>query len=205
MAVTNCTGDSDWPSFKWTRTDNQVYGLRAPVQIRIDGGLCGVPGGGDNPSNAIGFLIGGANTNAHVGIGLVHEFGVSGDHYCRFWDNAAGGGPTYDCTADNNDVFVFFKIVRFFDTVHHVYKYDIEDCGTAGGYANCMSKNSASTEFSGPYGATESLANFTCLIHIMGSSSDKQNIGTTNNPLQGSTDNGSTWSTRSWGGTALER
>jgi hypothetical protein len=33
----------------------------------------------------------------------------------------------------------------------------------------------------------------------MGSDIDNQNFGTSNNPVQGSTDDGSTWSTRNWG------
>jgi hypothetical protein len=193
----NCTGDDGWPYFSWTRTDNQVYGIRAPIQSRIDGGLCGVAGGGDNPSNAIGILI--EDASSHVGIGYVHEYGVSGGHYCRFWDSPAGGGPTYDC-GTTDDQFVFFKIVRYFDSVHHVYKYEIDDCGTAGGYGNCTAEDSTSTAFSNPAAETQSNSNFTCTIHIMGSSSDKQNIGTSNNPLQCSTDDGSSWSTRSWGG-----
>lgn len=198
VSADSCTGNSGWPWYQWTRTDNQVYGVRAPLQVRLDGGLCGVPGGGQDPVSTVWIAI--VQPPDIVQIGLIHDFGMNGGHWCRVWANGTGGNRTdYDCS-DSNDAYVWFSIDRYYDASHNAYKYEIDDCGISGGYgANCSPENSSQPAFGTPAGQTASEADYTCVIHIMGSSGDKQNLGTSNYPLEGTTD-GATWFTRSWGG-----
>jgi hypothetical protein len=194
MAV-DCTTNNSWPFYQWTRAANDVYGVRAPIQARVDGGLCGVPGGGDDPFNAAWIAI--VQAPSIVQIGYEHDFGMNAGHWCRFWAIGTGQPTDYKCGVDSNDTYLYLKIVRYYDSITHVYRYEIDDCGTGGGYGSCTAQSSSTVAYSSPAGQTASEADYTCVIHIMGSSSDRQNFGTSSYPVQGM--DSSSWTTRSWG------
>lgn len=208
MAVTSCGSSSViGPAYTWLRNPQyDVRGVRAPLQVRIDGGLCDMPGGGKNPFNyawiAIQCDIGFCQDISQIGIR--HDFGSGGAHWCRSYGIGTGQLADYNCGQDADDANVWFQIVRYFNGTN--YRYSIMDCGKSGGYgSNCVSKNDEDIAYTHPLGAVLSEVNYgaqnngaNCIIHIMGSTGDKQNVGTSNYPLEGSTDDGSNWSTRSW-------
>jgi hypothetical protein len=210
-AVTSC-GNFSYdmgPAYDWTRTQNwDVRGVRAPLQVRVDGGLCDMPGGGKDPFNYawIAIQCDPSYCSDISQIGYRHDFGNAGAHWCRSYGVGTGSLVDYDCDQDPNDGNLYFKVVRYWDPISSHYYYDIADCGLdSGGYGGCRTENSQDIAYTHPESDIVSEANYgnqnqgaNCVIHIMGSTGDHQNLGTSSYPVQGSTDDGSNWSTRTW-------
>ncbi len=194
-----CSGVRGGPAWTWVRTQYDVRGVRAPIQARNNGSLCGAPGDGNFAFNAAWIAIQDDPNfgNGIAQIGYEHDFGNNGDHFCRFYGTGSGVRHDYKCS-DSNGTTIFFKIRRQCCLGNGNHYESISDCGTSGGYSNCT-EEVINPAFNNPIGAIASEVNWRCPIQIMGADIDKQNIGTSNNPVQGSTDDGSTWSTRSWG------
>jgi hypothetical protein len=179
----------------WQPADHTVAGVRAPVQLRRDGLACGTAGNGA-VSTWIAIQQGGSGVGI-AQIGYAHFYDpVNGQRYCRFWatgDGTNGQSHMNSCTDSNG--YRFFKIVRFWDNVSKVYRYEISDCGTSG-YGTCTTKDANQISFGWEEGAATEEAWHACQDQLMGSTANRVNIGTSTNALQYIGDYGGTWDKR---------
>lgn len=194
----SCTGGYAAPFYEWVRSANDVYGVRAPVEMRLDGGLCGAAA--DYPFAASWIGIQGQSGGVITQVGVEKDFNptTGAAQYCRFWAIGTGIAHDYDCGTDNDGVYIFFRISRYYDPTTHLYYYEIDDCGTSGGYGNCTNKNDAQEAYSDPEGEVAAETDFGCVVHLLGTSARPVNYGTSSNPVQGL--DSSSWATRNWAG-----
>ncbi len=200
----NCDINSDhhtFGSFFWTRTGNDVYGVRAPIQKRVDGEICS-DSTADPAINWSSIWISiFQSTPGHNGInqaGMMHVVKNGNHTWCRAYAGGTGQWTAYDCGSDNNDQFVWFQIRTTTDGLH----YHIEDCGTSGGYGSCTLDFGADSPYPDPEGGTFIETYFGCEISITGSQADQQNVGNSTYHLQGEANNGTggtEWAARNWG------
>jgi hypothetical protein len=192
----NCsTNVRTWAAFHWTRTAWDVDGVRAPVEMRTDGGLCDNDVGWQKNFSATWIAI---EENAGSGInqaGILHsELPDGTKQWCRFYAGGIGAAQRYSCTYDPNGTFIFYTI----HTYNSGQNYQISDCGTSGGYLSCTPKYGADSVYDEPLSATDAETALGCDIHIMGSNTNQQNVGESNWFVQG-LDGSGTWASRSWG------
>jgi len=186
-----CTGTNHiWIEYHWTRPGWDVEGVRAPVQVRLDGGLCD----GGAPATQYTYIAIQNPSTLLNQAGLAHTLVSGVEKYCRFYAAGDGSNPKlYDCN-DSNDTNVFFKI----HTWNGGLQYLIADCGTGGGYSNCTVKYDQDNVYVYPTGAVSAEIYNACDVHIMGGSGNPQNVGNNNYYIQGLDATGA-WSARSWG------
>jgi hypothetical protein len=170
--------------------------------MRIDGLVC--TGGPEIGFSAAWIGIDNTAETSITQIGFIHQWdsALGTGIYCRFWAIDGGGVHDYGCGNTSDDTFVYFQVQRFTDPITHADFYDILDCGTAGGYGNCTSKDSqqvAYTSAFGVLGAESDYGKSACTIRIMGSTSDKQNFGTSTFTIEGMHGAGS-WGNKTWSG-----
>lgn len=109
----------------------------------------------------------------------------SSGQYCRFWAIGTGSVHKYLCGNDSGGTYIYFRVREV--NAQYGYYYDIEDCGTSGGYSSCTIKNSTQTAFVNPKGYVLGEASYgytLCTSRIMGSLSAPDNAGTSANPIQ---------------------
>jgi hypothetical protein len=175
----------------WTASGNNEVGVRAPVETLFDGLLC-VPE--DDDAYASGWAgIEDMSTGEIAQAGIVHTFHNGVASWCRFYATGVGVPTYYDCGDQSNGTYVFFLVQKYSNTMGSFY--DIEDCGTSGGYGNCTPENPDQPAFSQPDGVVSAEANYACKIQLMGSASAPENYGTSAYPLQGLVED---WETREW-------
>ena len=112
---------------------------------------------------------------------MIHMQLSNGNHtWCRFFAGDTGAVQQYDCGSSNNDTFVWF-------TIHPNPNgnYEIDDCGTSGGYSNCTMMWNNNTIYTSALGATDSETPLGCEILELGSTSDQLNVGNSNYNVQG--------------------
>jgi hypothetical protein len=190
-----------WTHFVGTRAD--VNGVRAPIEVRTDGGLCNHDGHPDSADFTY-IAIRGSSPSAYAELGLEKNWGCflnsCSERYCHFWATGTPGGvfmgTDYACGDGSN-------LTEYFFTIHlnsNLNKYVLSDCGTSGGYAvsNCNDQNNQLDVFGDPAGIVAAQADYSCDLHIEGSQPDKQNVGTTSYHIQG-LDDSFQWVARSWG------
>lgn len=191
-----CSGSTSAPFWLWTRSALDVYGVRAPIQARRDGGLCGSRA--DDPFTAAWIGIQQESGSGITQIGYEKDFDSNSvGRWCRFWAIGTGFPHDYGCNTDANDTFMYFKVVRYYDTPTRTYRYNVDDCGTGGGYGSCTNKSSSQAAYGNPEGIVSAETDYGCVVHIMGSGTDRQNYGTSSYPVQGM--DSTSWTTRSWG------
>jgi hypothetical protein len=178
----------------WRPSTNDVYGMRAPVQIRIKTLLC-VPVS-DEPF-ATGWIAVESGTGSGITqAGIIHEWVSGKSRWCRVWATGVGAQHIYDCSGNPSDgTYVYFKIIRYFDTPTRTYRYEVEDCGTGGSFSGCKVLNSSQAAYGSPLGIVSAETNYPCTVRIMGSHSAPQNYGTSTHPIQGLA---SSWGNRTW-------
>jgi hypothetical protein len=187
-----CSGSTSAPYWLWTRTAFDVYGVRAPVQARNDGGLCGSRA--DDPFAAGWIGIQQESGSGITQIGYEKDFDANSvAHWCRFWAIGTGFPHDYGTCNTTDDTFIYFEIVRYYDTPTRTYRYNVEDCGTGGGYGNCTNKSSSQAAYGNPEGVVSAETDYGCVVHILGSDADRQNYGTSSYPVQGM--DSSSWTT----------
>lgn len=183
----SCSGGYSAPFWSWTRSDEAVYGVRAPVELRRDGSLCGT--NSDKPFAAAWIAIQNQAATSIAQIGFIHHYNSSNENrWCRFWAIDGGIPNFYDCSTSNG-TYVYFRIKQL-----STY-YNIEDCGTAGGYSNCTLKNDSQHAYTQPEGVVAAETDYSCVIRIMGSASAPVHYGSSANPVEGYV---SSWGTRTW-------
>jgi hypothetical protein len=84
-----CAGKGSFPNYQWTRTDNDIEGVRAPIQMRLDGAFCTAPV--TLPFNAAWIGIQNQAATKLAQIGLYHYQPSPGNaRFCRFWAKGTG-------------------------------------------------------------------------------------------------------------------
>jgi hypothetical protein len=190
---------------EWTPGSGDISGVRAPIEMRFDGLVCG--GGPEEAFASSWIAIESSAGNSITQIGFLHFFNsvLGTGEFCRVWAIDGGAAHTYGCNQQTNHTIVYFEIVRFTDPSTHAILYDILDCGTAGGYGNCASENSTQGAYSSafsPVAAETDYGQSACTVRIMGSTTDAQKFGTSSFPIEGTLGT-SSWQTRSYNGTLI--
>jgi hypothetical protein len=187
-------------AYNWTHTNSSgnddVDGVRAPIEFRDDGALCDYSAHPDS-ADWITIAVEARYSSGIVQMGFVsYWLGGGNKEFCSVWAIGTGQPHFYDCYNYFNDTNVYFTIHPTSDGTHYV----LADCGTSGGYqvADCTVKDNSQTVWAHPEGAAFAEAYYGCGLHIFGNSSDQQNVGTSNSHIQGLDDSG-TWKARSWG------
>jgi len=142
---------SDFDGMEWTPGSGDISGVRAPIEMRFDGLVCG--GGPEEAFASSWIAIESSAGNSITQIGFLHFFNsvLGTGEFCRVWAIDGGAAHTYGCNQQTNHTIVYFEIVRFTDPSTHAILYDILDCGTAGGYGNCASENSTQGAYSSAF------------------------------------------------------
>jgi hypothetical protein len=198
-ATSSCPSVSyNAPFWLWVKSANDVYGVRAPVEMRTDGGLC-VPGSGSEDSFAAAWI--GIQQQVGNGITQIGFINLYGSGWCRFWAIGTGLAHVYDCGGTSNSHYVYFEINRYYDSPTRTYRYAIYDCGEAGGYGNCTAKDGSQAAYGNPEGVIAAETDYGCTVQIMGTASSPTHYGTTSNPVEGFV---TSWLSRTWGGKQTE-
>jgi hypothetical protein len=177
----------------WARSGNDIFGMRAPVQTRFDGLLC-TNSAGD--AFATGWIAIEANDSSGriTQIGIIHHFRSGSAAWCRVWAVGTGVPNFYDCGDQSSGTYVYFMITQYSNTMGNFY--DIQDCGTSGGYGNCSVDSASQPAYTDPLGVVAAENNYPCTVQIMGSASAPQNYGTSSSPIEGLVND---WGPRTWG------
>ncbi|HEY3958174.1 MAG TPA: hypothetical protein VGM53_32820 [Streptosporangiaceae bacterium] len=147
-------------------------------------------------SFATGWIAVESNTGVDITqAGIIHEFVNGAGEWCRVWATGEGVQHIYDCGNPSDGTYVYFKIRRYYDTPTRTYRYNVDDCGTGGGYGSCHILNGSQAAYGNPIGIVSAETNYACTVKLMGTGSAPQNYGTSNNPIEGQT---SSWGTRTW-------
>lgn len=186
----NTPGHS-WVPRSWTRSDNAINGVRAPVETSFDTLLC-LPMS-DAPFAAGWIGIQNQSATALAQAGIIHLFYNGNGAWCRFWAIGSGISNLYDCGGQSNGTYIYFSVTKYSNTQGSFY--GIQDCGTGGGYGNCTVLNAGQSAFIEPQGDVSAEDNYYCTVQIMGSGSSPQNFGTSTNPIQGLVND---WGPRTW-------
>jgi hypothetical protein len=179
----------------WTTSDDQVYGVRAPILMRQDGLLCTNSEDDDfeSPWIAVEQIVGAGITQ----IGFDHDWNSMGnEHYCRFWAIGHGAPHDYDCGGTADGVTVYFEI-NTYSTGDNDY-YSVEDCGTEGDFSDCTQENGSQLAYvnDNDVAVASEETNHSCASQILGSNADPVTYG---NDSWGTVGNdGSSWDGRSW-------
>lgn len=195
---------SDFISENWTngRTYTNVNGVRAPVQVRFTGTVCG---GGPEPGfDAAWISLEPSDGSSITQIGLIHQSITMGQEYCKFWAVVPqdGGAHTYDCGSGNlsDGTYYYFEITEYTDPTTHAKLYDVEDCGTDG-YGSCSGEATpAPGAYTTPWAINAAETDYgqtACTLQIMGSSSGILHFGASASPMQFQQGEGSSWATKS--------
>jgi hypothetical protein len=189
----------DFIKSHWTPSDNNVTGIRAPLKVRLDGLVCKDT---TYPGFAAAWIaIENQDSNGITQIGWIHFYDPSIDSgkWCRFFAIGTGAVQTYGSCAPADDVFLYVKIQNQFDPERHANFYNVYDCGTGGGYTDCVSKTWSQADYVHSLAAIDAETNYGCTVHIMGYSADTQNDGrnSPDDPIQGQDDPGGGWSIKS--------
>lgn len=202
LAIPSCPGSHayDFVSSAWYPNDNQVAGIRAPIETRKDGAVCS---GGPTLGFAASWIaIEKSDASRITQIGFIHIYNSqlqTGQH-CRFWAIGSGAVHTYGCGNQTDGIFIYFKILKFFDPDTRQNKYAIYDCGTNSNYSGCTVKNSSEVAYASAFGVVAAETNYgrsACTVRIMGSPGNKQNFGRTDHPIQGMHAIGDPWGVKS--------
>jgi hypothetical protein len=183
------------PFWTWARSTNDVYGVRAPVNLVNDAQLCGTLS--QDPFAAAWIALQDQSSNGITQIGFERDYNLQGTgHECRFWAIGTGYAHDYDCAGTSSGTYVYFQIYRYYNVSNHQYQYSVQDCGTSGGYGNCTTESSSQAAYGTPEAAVAAETDYGCTVVIMGSASNPTHYGTSANPIQGLA---SVWGTRGWG------
>jgi hypothetical protein len=173
----------------WTRSLNDVQGIRAPIDLRTNGVVCSPNG---TSSSWIGIQDGSHLTQ----IGFLHYYdtNLQTGVFCKFWENLPNPPQLYSCGISNNDTYTYYKIQEYNDG--STVAYAIDDCGSSGGYSSCTQKNGTEGAYANPFGVVAAEIHGACGSYVMGSSADPERVGTDSFPLEGDVPNG--WAERTW-------
>ena len=193
------TANHDWVGAQWTTSS--AIGVRAPVQMRKTGTVCTTQGSQepDQDSDWIAIVSGSYIVQA----GTIHLYNdaLSASQYCRFWAIGTRTVHKYGCGTDSGGTYIYFRVHLV--NAYYGYYYDVDDCGTGGGYSSCVTKNSSQQELSIPTGfalAETSYGGSNCTSRIMGSSSLPANMGTSSHAIEWQTAVAGSWGTKSLSG-----
>lgn len=188
----------DFAAESWNNggTYTNVNGVRAPIQARFTGTVCG--GGAGAGFDAAWIGIEPSSGDAVTQAGVIHLSITGGQTYCKFVASGTGTISAYDCGGLTDGNYNFFEITEYTDPLTRVNLYDVEDCNTSGwGSFTCVTKENASVHanpwaldsIETDYGQTP------CTLQIMGSSSSILHLGSTGNPMQFQQGEASSWTT----------
>jgi hypothetical protein len=198
--ATPCPGSLayDFANGSWTNggTYTNVDGVRAPIQARNVGTVCG---GGPEPGfDAAWIGIEPSNGGAITQAGLIHMSITGGQTYCKFYATGSGTTNAYDCGGLTDGDYNFFEITEYYDPVTHVDRYDVEDCNTSGwGSGTCVTKETPQA-YVGPWALDSIETDYgqtPCTLQIMGASSNQLHLGAVANPMQFQNGEGASWTT----------
>ncbi len=192
-----CVGTANhaWRSDTWAPDD--VTGIRAPVRLRKSGDVC-VPGSGDEGDQAsVWIAIEPQTSDEIVQLGFVHVIddpGTGSTKFCRFWAIGGGAVHAYNCGNDSGGDQVWFRIKVDTPGPPDTNKYYyLQDCGKAGGYTSCVTKNSNQGKWGHGWALASSEVSHACQTVMMGSSTNKANAGTGTYPIEMQTTVGGAW------------
>ncbi len=99
----------DFVGWKWAPSNNDVVGVRAPINMRTDGLLCSDAGHDAFAANWIAIVS--QKTGGITQIGFDHDYNSQGESvWCRFWAIGTGVAHDYKCGVDANNTFVYFRV-----------------------------------------------------------------------------------------------
>jgi hypothetical protein len=180
----------------WAPSTNDVEGVRAPIELRTNGELCQPTS--DEAFASPWIAIEQGNGQGITQIGFDHEFSSSGSgEFCRFWAIGTGHPHDYDCASTGNNTFVFFEIEQYISGGNVFYA--VYDCGSSGGYGNCILMSGNQAAYTEPVGSVAAETDEGCPVRIMGTASAPTNYGTSANPVEGLAN--SSCSGHDWGST----
>jgi hypothetical protein len=177
----------------WQRSDNDVEGIRAPIDLRRSGVVCRTKG---VAAAWIGIEPGANGAVTQIGFFHYYDPNLGTGRFCKFWENYPKNfAQIYYCFNGDDDVFTYFRISLYND--NGTARYGIDDCGTSGGYnPNCHQEDGTQAAYNNPYGVATAEGQGECQTQIMGSVSDPQKYGNMSYPLEGQT--GSGWLQRNF-------
>lgn len=186
---------------KWNASFGYLStGLRAPVQLRTNSSVCVPPAGyeKDEASNWIGFEPGSQTAVVQLGyIKLIDDASIGTVKTCRFWGTGAGNVHAYHCGDETAGDQVWFQITsQTKDGANGLYYY-LQDCGTSGGYNNCVTKDISQPTWSDGLGFANSEVSYSCQDKMAGSYTSAAHVGGNTYPIKGQTDGGP-WAIRSF-------
>jgi hypothetical protein len=177
----------------WTPSNQDVEGVRAPINMRTDGLLCSNIH--QDPFAANWIAIVQQNGSGITQIGFVHEPNSQGQFvWCRFWAIGEGVSHDYDCGVDPNNTFVYFRVQQYLSGLSPFYK--VEDCGTEGDFNHCTTMNGTQPAYADPASEVASETDFGCEVYMLGSTSDAVQYGNSSWRLDGESSSG--WAPRTW-------
>jgi len=184
-----------WVGANWTTSDNQVYGVRAPVFMRQDGELC--TNSEDDDFESPWISVEQEKGEGITQIGFDHDWDSMGnEHFCRFWAIGDGVPHDYDCGDTPDRTTVYFEITTY-SADDNIY-YSVEDCGTGGDFSDCTQKSGSQLAYVNNNSEADSNqeTDHSCASHMLGSYeipvlSGNDEWGTVGN-------DGSSWDGRDW-------
>ena len=170
--------------------DNEIGGVRAPIQARLDGTVCSAAPFGPDSFSAAWLAVEEGNTGNGISqIGITHIYsGLLGSAgFCKFW--AIGSGTDYHlygCNTLTDGAYTHFKILKYL-SAGGVLRYEIDDCG-ASGYSGCTNKSSEQVKYSTEEWAFDQETNYggvgVCTNRFMGTTGNPVNIGRSGDQYQ---------------------
>jgi hypothetical protein len=183
--------DVEFVDQTWTRSLNDVLGVRAPIDLRTNGVVCATDG---TSSSWIGIQNAAGDQLTQIGFLHYYDTSLQTGVFCKFWENVPNPPQEYDCGITNNDTNTYFEIEQYISESEALYA--IDDCGSSGGYGSCTLENGNEAAFSSPFGVAAAEIHGACDSYMMGSESDPERYGTDSYPLEGDVPNG--WAERTW-------
>jgi hypothetical protein len=197
-AEPSCPGSTayDFNRQEWDPSNQSPQGVRAPIVLNADAVTCTGDDGFVWAYVAIDNIAGTKITQ--IGFRGDYDPSLGGTEYCKAWA-INGGTPNFygACSLQTNHQ-TFFKIHT---TPGGSPTYNIDDCSGDQTYTTCTVENSAEAEYSNAYVFVAEETDYgrsACTVHIMGSSGNHLNIGTTDNNLQGQTSQSGAWDVRTF-------
>lgn len=179
--ITHDQADNEWES-----SSQQVWGMRASIQLRTDGPLCDSNSGVGNYVGVVSMFQEPAQI-VQIGLARTVDFsnGVGTYSNCRFWATGNGTEVPYMCNA-TNDVTINFEIKRV--SFNGDY-FGIYDCHNGNGWSGCILEDSEFAEFANSFGVVSTEAFRSCSDNINGTSADQVNFGAVE-PIEGENTSG---------------
>lgn len=184
-ACSSFSGSHAYSGGYWLPTgSNHSFGIEAPITFRIGAAICNQTLSGGEPDQSSSWISiepGDASKIVQMGFVQIIDIGAPGNvENCSFWANGGGAVHAYACGTSGGTT-KYFRI-----TLDPQYAdYNLEDCGTSGGYGSCASKNATQAEFSDAWSPIEAEVSFRCQSQMMGSSSNNVDYGSSTYPLKG--------------------